>query len=217
MAAKSIELMVEQLGETATDPAKIADIARAAGRIRTQVARAREIMADAMHEGAAQVAETHQADLGEAMASAAASLQPLCDDHAITLIAQIPDQPLRVALPALAVEQVIINAVHNAVDSLRTARSQGRQAGTVTLRAEAAQGMVVCQVIDDGTGLANGTAPDLFQPFFTTKAAVDGVGLGLHISRRIVERAGGTIDLTTNAGHGATLSFSLPAKNLPFV
>jgi len=213
MAAKSIELMVEQIGQSAMEPGKIKDIAHAAGRIRAQVERARAIMADALHEGAAQVTETHQSDVGEAMASAAASLQPLCDEHAITLVADIPDHPLRVALPALAVEQVIINAVHNAVDSLRAARSQGAQAGTVTLRAGTAQGMVVCQVIDDGIGLADGTEPDLFQPFFTTKAAVNGFGLGLHISRRIVERAGGTIDLTANAGQGATLAFSLPAKN----
>jgi signal transduction histidine kinase len=214
MAAKSIELIVEQLGQSAIETAKFEDIARAAGRIRVQVERARAIMTDALHTGATHIAESHQADVAEAISSAAASLQALCDDHAITLVADIPDHPLRVALPALAVEQVIVNAVHNAVDSVRTARSQGQPAGAVTLRAGTEHGLIVCQVIDDGLGLAEGTAPDLFQPFFTTKAAVDGVGLGLHISRRIVERAGGTIDLTSNPGRGATLSFSLPTKGL---
>ena len=215
MAAKSIELMTEQLGQNAIETAKILDIAKAAKRIRGQVERAQAIMADALHEGASQIAETHQCDLGEAMNSALTSLQPLCDDEAIAVVADIPDEPLRVALPGLAVEQVIINAVHNAVDSIKTARSQGRKAGTVTLHAGIAHGMVVCEVIDDGTGLTDDTAPEVFQPFYTTKAATHGVGLGLHISRKIVERAGGTIDLKTNAENGATLSFSLPARKPP--
>ena len=214
MAAKSIELIVEQLRESAVETAKLEDVVLAAGRIRAQVERARAIMTDALHEGVSQIAEAHQADVGEAMASAVASLQALCDDHSIELVAHIPDHPLVVALPALAVEQVIINAVNNAIDSLRIAQSRGQLGGTVTLWAGTEHGRIVCQVIDDGMGLADAKVPDLFQPFYTTKAAVDGIGLGLHISRRIVERAGGTIDLTSNAGQGATLSFSLPAISL---
>ncbi len=63
---------------------------------------------------------------------------------------------------------------------------------------------------DGGTGLTPGESSQLFEPFYTTKP--NGMGMGLAISRTIIEAHGGKIRAENNAGPGATFSFTLPAE-----
>ena len=63
-------------------------------------------------------------------------------------------------------------------------------------------------VVDAGEGIPSDAIPKIFEPFFTTKAT--GMGMGLAISRSIVERHGGSISLTSESGSGCTLERELP-------
>jgi two-component system, LuxR family, sensor kinase FixL len=65
-------------------------------------------------------------------------------------------------------------------------------------------------VRDTGTGLDSGHASHLFEPFYTTKA--EGLGIGLSISRSILEAHGGRLSAAANAPHGTVFSFSLPVN-----
>lgn len=67
-------------------------------------------------------------------------------------------------------------------------------------------------VHDTGTGLATESLAHLFDAFYTTKP--EGMGLGLAISRRIIEAHGGQLWATPNAGPGATLQFTLPLPSV---
>jgi signal transduction histidine kinase len=71
-----------------------------------------------------------------------------------------------------------------------------------------AEGVLQVSVRDAGTGLAEGIADLVFEPFYTTKKT--GMGMGLSISRSIVEAHGGHIWASTNGARGATFSFTLP-------
>ena len=71
-------------------------------------------------------------------------------------------------------------------------------------------GQVVVAVRDSGKGLTDKDAERIFDPFFTTKA--EGMGLGLSISRRIIEDHGGTLWATNNEDNGATIQFALPLE-----
>jgi signal transduction histidine kinase len=69
-------------------------------------------------------------------------------------------------------------------------------------------GRVLVSIRDSGTGFGPEFADNLFQAFFTTKQ--EGMGLGLSISRTIIEAHGGRLWATANIAHGATFQFSLP-------
>ncbi len=115
-----------------------------------------------------------------------------------------PRLPPAVADPIM-VEQVIGNLVRNAIDAMTEARSPQRE---ITLRTARRDGSVEVEVADTGPGIDAALVEQVFEPFFTTKH--DGVGMGLSISRSIVEAHGGRIAVDSAAGRGATFRFSLP-------
>jgi two-component system NtrC family sensor kinase len=110
---------------------------------------------------------------------------------------------------AAQVEQVLLALVMNAIDAMpRGGRLQLR----TRLAAEANQ--VELAVQDDGVGIPPDLLPNLFEPFFTTKEKGHGVGLGLAISRGIVERHGGKIQVASEPGRGTTFTIRLPVEEV---
>jgi two-component system sensor histidine kinase TtrS len=108
-------------------------------------------------------------------------------------------------------EQVILNLVRNAFEAM-----DGQQRGERALHIETTatpSGLVEVAVGDSGGGMPDAVRGRVFAPFFTTKR--DGLGLGLAISRRIVEAHGGRLWSTPNEERGTTFRFSLPATMEP--
>jgi two-component system sensor kinase FixL len=106
------------------------------------------------------------------------------------------------------IQQVLVNLVRNAVEAM--AASERRE--LVVSSARVADGMVQIAVADTGSGFAENVLPKLFQPFFTTKEA--GMGVGLSISRTIIEAHGGQMLAESNEAGGATFRFTLPAASV---
>jgi signal transduction histidine kinase len=120
--------------------------------------------------------------------------------------------PMTINADAIQIQQVIINLVQNAADSIKGA-------GTITLRARPDRkrisngetDVVILEVADTGRGIQPETQKRLFDPFFTTKAT--GTGLGLSIAARIVEKHGGTLQYQTQVNRGTTFGIVLPKIN----
>jgi C4-dicarboxylate-specific signal transduction histidine kinase len=119
---------------------------------------------------------------------------------------------LALALPPAAgdrvqLQQVIINLVMNGVEAMTTVEDRLRElvirSGTLD------EHRVVVAVQDAGVGLDPRHVDQMFEAFFTTKSA--GMGMGLSISRSIIEGHGGRLWATSNPTHGATFQFALPA------
>jgi signal transduction histidine kinase len=107
---------------------------------------------------------------------------------------------------SVQIEQVILNLVRNGLDAMRNpAPSRGVLSIETSMVGEAAIEVAVC---DAGEGLAPEVADKIFDPFFTTKS--DGMGMGLAISRTIIEAHGGRLWMTKNSDRGATFHFTLP-------
>jgi signal transduction histidine kinase len=116
-----------------------------------------------------------------------------------------------VGLPAVEVEgiqieQVVVNLLLNALEAIAVSEPSG-EIDVCTSAAEA--GGVEVSVRDSGGGFDPVTGTKIFEPFFTTKP--DGLGMGLAISRSIVEAHGGRLWVTTNETVGTTFRFTLPA------
>jgi PAS domain S-box-containing protein len=119
-----------------------------------------------------------------------------------------PELP-RVVGDRIQLQQVILNLILNGKDAMSTVQNRPREL-LVTSRSSQA-GEAVVAVRDYGPGLVPEDEDKIFDPFFTTKP--EGMGLGLSISRTIIEEHGGTLWATQNEGRGATLHFSLPASS----
>jgi predicted ATPase/signal transduction histidine kinase len=104
------------------------------------------------------------------------------------------------------VQQVILNLVLNAIDAM-SGMSEGERELLMS-SAEAESGGVLVAVRDTGPGLSRATVEHLFEPFHTTKSS--GLGLGLSISRSIVEAHGGRLWASANVPRGTVFQFTLP-------
>jgi len=116
------------------------------------------------------------------------------------------DNPLLVTGDRVQLQQVILNLVRNAVDAMRDVNDRPRH---LLVRAESdADGRAHLVVKDAGVGLDTQAMERLFDPFYTTKD--EGMGIGLSVSRSIIENHGGKLWAEANDGPGATFSFSIP-------
>jgi PAS domain S-box-containing protein len=104
-------------------------------------------------------------------------------------------------------QQVLLNLVMNGIEAMAAVTDRPRELLIRSHPHEEAQVLVAVQ--DTGVGIDPNDVDQLFSAFFTTKPA--GMGMGLSISRSIVEAHGGRLWATPNAGHGATFHFALPA------
>jgi signal transduction histidine kinase/CheY-like chemotaxis protein len=126
-----------------------------------------------------------------------------------------PSLPKFVRADAVRVRQILINLVGNAIKFSQ--RNDAGEFGTVHLRATAAaDGRMLIKVSDDGVGMSADVLANLFQPFYqgeqSTKRVFGGTGLGLVISKTLVDLMGGDISADSSEGHGATFIISLPIE-----
>jgi signal transduction histidine kinase len=102
--------------------------------------------------------------------------------------------------------QVFLNLILNAID----ATAQG---GSVSVTAAGEMDAVVIRVRDTGTGIPAEQHQHMFQPYFTTKK--HGTGLGLFVTRKLLQDHGGEIEFTSQAGEGTTFTIRLPVAEMP--
>ncbi|MGA9724168.1 MAG: ATP-binding protein [Candidatus Binatus sp.] len=113
----------------------------------------------------------------------------------------------RVTGDGIQIQQCILNLIMNAFDAIADAKSGPRGGVTIEVVPEKI-GWAAISVSDNGAGIDPAVATRLFEPFVTTKS--EGMGLGLLVTRSIVESHGGRIWATPNPDRGATFTFTLP-------
>jgi two-component system sensor kinase FixL len=196
---RACQLMVD-----AQTPAP-AGLKRTMDKIVTEINRAGSVvhqLRDFFRTGSGQVVPLGARDLVQAALAAA---QPRLARHQIRSRLECPQSIPRVLADRIQVETVLHNLISNAIDALKTVDEERRD---IVIRAalENAQ-FVRIDVQDSGPGVPAEIAAQLFEPFATSKP--QGMGLGLAISRSIVEARGGRLWLKS-AERGSTFSFTLP-------
>ena len=144
-------------------------------------------------------------ELGEALASALALMEPQLRQRQIKIRRVLPDEPVNVLGDRMRIEQVMINLLRNALHA--TQASDDPEIEVILAKGETASLMVR----DNGPGIEN--LNDLFEPFYTTKKPGDGFGLGLAISSGIVNDLGGRLMARNGQDGGAVFEMQIPILN----
>jgi signal transduction histidine kinase len=143
-------------------------------------------------------------DLRRGLQSTAQLVAHVLRQSRVELRLDLPPELPAVEGDARALNQVFLNLLKNAAEAL-----EGR-GGTVWVSACQEGERVRVEVRDDGPGIAREAIPRVFEPFHSTKPAGRGTGLGLSISQRIVAEHGGSLELRSAPGEGASFTVLLP-------
>jgi PAS domain S-box-containing protein len=158
----------------------------------------------ALFDKTAAVSET--VDLNEATRGVLALLFSDLLRNRVVLRVELDDDPLLVTGDRVQLQQVILNLVRNASDAMSAVHDRPRDLLVRADREDDARARLI--VKDTGVGFAPQDADRLFDAFYTTKS--DGMGIGLLLSRSIIESHGGRLWAEPNEGSGATFAFSIP-------
>jgi len=134
---------------------------------------------------------------------------PRAAESGIQLRAEAPDK-LEAHIDAARISQVLDNLVSNAI-------KYSPDGGDVVVSLRSEDGHMVCSVSDTGMGMSEQDQDEVFAKFFRSAAVrnstIPGVGLGLSISKAIVEAHGGRVSLSSEVGKGTTFTFAVPVQN----
>ena len=145
-------------------------------------------------------AEVDRVDLHEGIEGTLAVLGAELKD--VRVVKEFGDLPI-IECYANRINQVFMNLIHNAVQAMQPD-------DTLTIRTSAEEGGVLLEVRDTGKGIAPDDLARIFEPGFTTKGDRIGMGLGLAISRQIIEYHGGRISVESTLGEGTIFRIRLP-------
>jgi signal transduction histidine kinase len=125
------------------------------------------------------------------------------NEYAVSIRMDVAADLPKITADRVQLQQVLMNLMLNGIEAMK------ETGGVLTVKTEGGEGgQVLISVSDTGVGLPAGRADEIFNAFFTTKP--QGSGMGLAISRSIVESHGGRLWATSHDGRGATFHFILP-------
>ncbi|MBO9541537.1 PAS domain S-box protein [bacterium] len=153
--------------------------------------------------------KSEEADLSLMIRESIECLHPQLEAARLGLELELPKAPLRAPMDPQRIEQVLINLLSNAIKFTPEGQS-------VRVRAQARDESLYCEVVDTGEGIAPEELPKLFARFSQLEGGIKkgGTGLGLNISKTIVEAHGGHIGVDSIPGEGSTFWFTLPLSPL---
>jgi C4-dicarboxylate-specific signal transduction histidine kinase len=187
------------------DAQKLEEARRSASRVIAEVHRASEIIARIRSLTKKAPPQKDWLDVNETIHEVMAFARSEIQRNNIVLETQLSDQVPVVLADRIELQQVILNLVMNAVEAMSGLSNGPRELLIRSGTDESEQ--VVISVQDSGPGIDPGNLDHLFEAFYTTKP--QGLGMGLAISRSIVENHGGRLWAIPNDGPGATFQFTL--------
>jgi len=155
--------------------------------------------------------ETVPVDIVSLLNDLALQFEPLAKSKGQTLTLELPQEMRLVKADQRRIGQVVMNLLGNAVKFTP-------QRGSIVLKAITHDQDLVVEVQDSGPGLRPEEQQRLFQPYYRSnvdRQRLSGAGLGLSLSREIVEAHGGRIWVNSELGKGSTFGFSIPLKGTP--
>jgi len=187
------------------DDPDVAEAREAASRLVKDVTRAADIISriTLLFKKGAQQHEL--VDVNELIREMIVLLRSEGNRYSISIRTELAEDLPKVMADRVQLQQVFMNLMLNGFDAMKETSGGGE----LTIKSEAGDGQLLISVSDTGVGLPPEQAEQIFRAFFTTKD--NGTGMGLPISRSIIESHGGRLWANGASGRGATFQFTLPA------
>jgi two-component system sensor kinase FixL len=202
-SAGAIELMLRD-DSTLVDASLRQRLRRAAHHAETQAVRAGEIVRRLREFIARGEADSRVEDMTALVDDALALALPNSTANGVEVVRSIAPGASAVLADRIQVQQVLVNLIRNAVEAMLGVE----RPRLLRITAEAREGMALVRVIDNGAGVSVERLGTLFSPFLSTKR--QGMGVGLFVSRHIIESHGGQLWFEPIEAHGAEFCFTLP-------
>jgi C4-dicarboxylate-specific signal transduction histidine kinase len=178
----------------------------ALGRIVNDGHRAAEIIAGIRAMFRKESTERYPVAINELICDVVATSLGELKSRDVSLALELFDDLAPVPADRVQLQQVLANLVTNAIDSMAAVKARSH---TLIVRSERLDEWVLISIQDSGTGITPEKAERIFEAFYTTKP--NGIGLGLSISRSIVESHGGRLSASPMRPHGSVFRVMLPA------
>jgi PAS domain S-box-containing protein len=185
------------------DVPEIAEACDAAARIMGDATRAAEIVDRVRSLYRRGTPQRESVDVNEVIREMIALLHDKANWNSISVRTELGTELPMITADRVHLQQVLMNLMLNGIEAMKDTGGEL----TVTSK-RIADGQLLVSVSDSGIGLPAGGMERIFDAFFTTKP--QGTGMGLSVSRRIIESHGGRLWASTNSGRGATFHFTLP-------
>src|SRR6202049_3078728 len=201
-AATNAKTCLRWLGR---DDPDLPEAREAASRVVKDVTRAADIIgriSSLFKKGALQ---RELVDVNELIREMIVLLRSEANRYSISVDTELAENLPMVMADRVQLQQVLMNLMLNGIDAMKETTGGGE----LTIKAEAGDAQLLVSVSDTGVGLLPEQVEHIFKPFFTTKDK--GTGMGLPISRSIIESHGGRLWAAGAPGRGATFQFTLPA------
>ena len=187
------------------DPPDMTEAYEAASRIVSNVTRAAEIIDRVQALFKRGAPERELVDVNDIAREMIALLRHTANRNSISIRTELDAGLPATAADRVQLQQVLMNLMLNGIEAMKDA------GGELTLTSNRTdEGHMLISVSDSGIGLPAHEAERIYEAFFTTKP--QGTGMGLSISRRIIESHGGRLWASNNTGRGTTFQFSLPVN-----
>jgi signal transduction histidine kinase len=177
----------------------------AASRMVKDVTRAADIINSISLLFKKDAAQREFVDVNELIREMIVLLRSEANRYSLSIYTELAEDLPRVMADRVQLQQVFMNLMLNGIDAMKETAGGGE----LTIKSESDDGQLLISVSDTGVGLPPEQAEQIFRAFFTTKD--NGTGMGLPITRSIIESHGGRLWVTDTSGRGATFQFTLPA------
>jgi two-component system NtrC family sensor kinase len=171
--------------------------------ISSESARCGRIVKDLLLFSHGEKDEVAKEDLIKIIDKGATVIKHHLEMHGVSLEKDFPDNPVEICCNAQKIQQAVMSLLINAIEAMP-------HGGKITIRLTNEKKLAVLRVIDEGTGISEKDMPHIFEPFYSTKEAATGTGLGLAVVYGIVANHNGLIEVEKTSVQGTTFKVSLP-------
>ena len=175
------------------------------GRIENEIERITRIVRQMFELYRPDQKSSHEFSINEAIHDVVALLEPSRRVHDVAITVEMPEPPVIASLPEGSLRQVLFNIFQNAIEA-------SPRGGLIKIATTFTEDSLSISVADYGSGIPDAVGSQVFEPFFTSKGHLPGggLGLGLSVSKSLVEGMGGSLDFESRDGQGTVFRIVLP-------